>query len=82
MARMAAMAVELFEAHGYAYPVQHLSYANAGHRIDVPYFPASTTAGHHGLSGELNAYGGTVAGNAAANEDSWRNVLAFLGRSL
>ncbi len=65
-ARMAAMAVERLARHGYPHPVQHLSYPNAGHWIGTPFFPTSTTHGHHSINGELYAYGGTVAGNAFA----------------
>jgi dienelactone hydrolase len=77
-ARMAQMVVERLQRHRYAYPVQHLSYPNAGHWIGTPYFPASTTYGHHPMNGEIYAYGGTAAGNAFATADSWKQVLQLL----
>jgi fermentation-respiration switch protein FrsA (DUF1100 family) len=77
-ARMAAMVVERLQQHHYEYPVQHLSYPNAGHWIGMPFFPASTTYGHHAMNGELYAYGGTVAGNAFAIADSWNHILHLL----
>jgi dienelactone hydrolase len=77
-ARMAAMVAERLAQHGYPYPVQHLCYPNAGHWIGTPFFPASTTYGHHAINGELYAYGGTVAGNAFAMADSWAQLLQFL----
>jgi len=77
-ARIAAMVVERLAQHHYPYPVQHLSYPNAGHWIGMPFFPASTTYGHHAINGELHAYGGTVAGNAFAMADSWGQILQFL----
>jgi BAAT / Acyl-CoA thioester hydrolase C terminal len=77
-ARMAAIVVERLERHHYPYPVQHLSYPNAGHWIGMPYLPASTTHGHHAINGELYAYGGTVAGNAFAMADSWQRIVQLL----
>jgi dienelactone hydrolase len=77
-ARMAEMVIERLHKHHYPYPSLHLSYPNAGHWIGAPYFPASTTSGHHALNGELYAYGGTVAGNAFAMADSWEQILQFL----
>jgi dienelactone hydrolase len=77
-ARMAAMVVERLQRHHYPYLMQHLSYPDAGHWIGTPYFPASTTRGHHSINGELYAYGGTVEGNAHAMVDSWSQVLQFL----
>jgi dienelactone hydrolase len=77
-ARMAAMMVERLERHRYPYPVHHLSYPNAGHWIGTPFLPTSTTYGHHSINGELYAYGGTVAGNAFAVEDSWEQILQLL----
>jgi acetyl esterase/lipase len=77
-ARMAAMVDERLQQHGYAYPVRHLGYPNAGHWIGMPFLPASTTYGHHPMNGELYTYGGTVAGNAFAMADSWAQILCLL----
>jgi hypothetical protein len=77
-ARMAAMVAQRLQQHRYAYPVQHLSYPDAGHWIGTPFFPASTTYGHHAINGELYAYGGTTAVNAFAMADSWEQILRLL----
>jgi hypothetical protein len=34
------------------------------------------------VRGETYAYGGSLAGNAHASVDSWREILAFLSTSL
>lgn len=52
----------------------HLSYANAGHLIGKLNLPSGSTL--H-ANGRLNS-GGTPAGNAAAQKDSWPRVLKFI----
>jgi dienelactone hydrolase len=79
---MADMVMARLREHAYPYPYQHLCYPNAGHLIDVPFFPASTTYGRHSANGEMYAYGGTVNGNAFATSDSWRRVLTTLEQHL
>jgi nucleolar protein 56 len=51
---------------------EHHSYADAGHGISVPYLP---TWGNR----PAGLFGGTRAGTAAAEADSWPRVVAFLG---
>jgi dienelactone hydrolase len=80
--RMADMVIDRLHMHHYPYHYIHLSYPHAGHWIGTPYFPASTTCGHHAVNGELYAYGGTVVGNAFAMSDSWRQTLKFLEQHL
>jgi dienelactone hydrolase len=48
-------------------------YPDAGHGIQPPYLPATPGTYY---------YGGDLAGNAAANEDSWRRVLRMLDERL
>ena len=48
-------------------------YPDAGHGIQPPYLPATPGTYY---------YGGDLAGNAAANEDSWRHVLRMLDERL
>ena len=48
-------------------------YPDAGHGIQPPYLPATPGTYY---------YGGDLAGNAAANEDSWRRVLRTLDARL
>jgi dienelactone hydrolase len=47
-----------------------LTYANAGHGIDLPWLPCS------------NFGGGTTAANAKASEDAWKKSLEFLNKHL
>jgi dienelactone hydrolase len=66
---------ELDQAHD-VYPHKATVYPNAGHFVDAsPYMPALTTYTEHGVQGEA---GGTRQGDAAAQGDSWRRVLALL----
>ncbi|GCE08890.1 acyl-CoA thioester hydrolase/BAAT C-terminal domain-containing protein [Dictyobacter aurantiacus] len=65
---------EQLSKYQYPYLHQHISYANAGHKIGYPYMPTTINQARG------NAYGGTPAGNAYATEHSWQAVLAFLKR--
>lgn len=59
------------------YPYEHLAYESAGHRIGVPYTPtANRTRGEYFLNG------GTAAGYARAEVDSWPTVLDYLNAGL
>lgn len=60
--------------------VEHIVYDDAGHNIGHPYMPSSTHSYVHPLSHLELALGGTDAGDAHANADSWRRVLEFLSR--
>ena len=55
-----------------------LEYADAGHLIGKGYLPAGSTL----VGGGRLETGGTPAGNAAAQADSWPKVLAFLERAM
>jgi dienelactone hydrolase len=55
------------------YPDELRHYPDAGHGIQPPYLPATPGTYY---------YGGDTAGNAAANEDSWRRVLRTLDARL
>lgn len=50
-----------------------LAYADAGHLVFGPPIPRE-----HPFHERLAMFGGTVEGNAAAREDSWPRVMAFL----
>ncbi len=58
-------------------PVTVLAYRNAGHFVFGP-----PIAPDHPFYRRLDAYGGTIAGNAAARADSWPKVIAFLAQAL
>lgn len=59
---------------GHHFADQHLAYDNAGHLIGKAYLPSGSTLG----AGGRMETGGTVAGNAHAQKDSWERVLKFL----
>jgi dienelactone hydrolase len=60
---------------------RHIVYPNAGHVIDPPYNPPNQSRWLKGLKVALN-YGGTLEGHAHAQEQSWRETLAFFAREL
>ena len=60
--------------------VEHIVYEDAGHNIGHPYMPTSTRSYIHPLNGLDMALGGTDAGDAFANQDSWERALALLAR--
>jgi dienelactone hydrolase len=72
------LAVARLKEARHPFPVQHLRYADAGHSIQFPYVPTTVLTRPHAVSGIPLVYGGTAAGNAHANADSWPKVLAFL----
>lgn len=64
---------------------KHLCFANAGHAILFPYPPYMPAIGHPVFISEDNlwsSYGGTAAGNARASQDSWKEILDFLKKTL
>lgn len=79
---LAEIAVARLRAHDHAYPVEHLAYDDAGHLILTPYRITTITDLPHPLMRMKLSFGGTAAGTAHANADSWKRVLAFLERSL
>jgi dienelactone hydrolase len=81
-AQMAALVMERLTHHRHPYPDQHLSYADVGHSIGIPYFPTTVTRSRHSLIGKVYAMGGKAQASAAARADSWARVLAFLGEHL
>jgi hypothetical protein len=72
----ATFAIELvirrLRRHGHAYRDTLLIYPDAGHSVVFPYLPVAP-----GLS-----LGGTSAGMARADRDSWPIVLRFLSAAL
>jgi dienelactone hydrolase len=70
--------VERLRAHHFAHPVEMYSYEDAGHTIGQPYVPTTVTQGYHGIRKVNIKFGGSPAAIAAAREDSWQRVLAFL----
>jgi dienelactone hydrolase len=68
---------ELDAAHD-TYAHQAVVYPNAGHGAGAYPFFAQSTKVIHPLTGKALDLGGTRAGNAAAQEDSWPRALALL----
>ncbi|MDR1513908.1 MAG: acyl-CoA thioesterase/BAAT N-terminal domain-containing protein [Propionibacteriaceae bacterium] len=75
-------AVERLHDHGFAHPVEHWSYENAGHTLGPANGPATIlTSGDPGeVTQHLIHYGGTPQGIAQARADLWPKVLAFIDR--
>lgn len=69
---------ERLERSGFGFPVERLVYPSSGHLIQCGSQP--TTLGRHWLPsmGLFMDLGGTPAGSAAANADSWPRLTAFL----
>ncbi len=75
---LASIAESRLLEHRHPHPVEHVSYDAAGHLIGHPYLPATIHSLVHTLRGDAIALGGTNAGDAFAQADSWRRVLRFL----
>ena len=74
-AEMANQVIARLDAHGFKPLHVHLSYPDAGHAAPVP--PSDDPR-----TNAIEAFGGTHEGNAKARADMWKEVLAFLDRSL
>ena len=76
------VAARLKNAH-FAYRVENLKYAHAGHLVGRPALvPAWIGRGVHTASGAELDLGGSVAGGVEASLDAIPKVLEFLGESL
>jgi dienelactone hydrolase len=80
----AARVVERLKKKRFKHPVEHYSYADAGHLITRPYLPTTNIREItvHPVSHRKTMFGGTPEGQARANEDSWQKLLAFLDKYL
>ena len=77
----ARQVVETLRAAGHAHETLLLDYPDAGHSIALPHLPVAQGPTRHPVSGiELSA-GGTPAGNAFADADSFAQVCAFVERA-
>ncbi len=73
---MSEMVVARLREKGFAHPVEHLAYENAGHAVSSP--PALPS-----MSGYPDeAAGGTAAGNAAGRADMWPRLVGFFDAAL
>jgi len=75
------IAEQRFAEAQHRYPVRHVRNPDAGHTIGFPFVPTTVLRKPHAVSGIFMVYGGTARGNARANENSWRDVLAFLAQA-
>jgi dienelactone hydrolase len=75
----AELIVERLRRTGATVECTHLHYPDAGHAFVGPVGPpVPTHVPAHPLTGVSYAFGGTEAGNAAAQADSWPRILDFL----
>ena len=77
-ATMATAVFDRLKEKGFAHSVSNLIYENAGHLILPPYRPTTVNAAPHPVDGQNYAFGGTPAGGAFANRNSWAKTLDFL----
>lgn len=77
-AGLTEFALARFKKKGFAHPVEHLCYADAGHSLGWPHVSTMSTRFTHPVSGEDQNLGGSPAGTARARQDSWRRMLVFL----
>lgn len=72
--------VERLNDHGFAHPVQHLSYEHAGHTLGPANAPATVIVGPDAgqVTAQRTNLGGSPEGIARARADLWPKVLRFL----
>ena len=65
---------------GIPFPIDHLSYEDAGHAIGAGYAPTTVNQSFHPIRKAFIDLGGTPEGLAEARADSWPRVLAFVAQ--
>lgn len=75
--RLSELAVERLRTNDVSFDYEHLTYDDAGHFVSVPYTP---TTNRTVMDGQV--LGGTAAGYATAEAESWPVVLSFLEQGL
>lgn len=81
--QMADLVVARLQRYGFRHPSRHLSYEQAGHAIGTPYRPTTgLSRSVHPVTKIVYPMGGTPAGYARAQADSWLQVLGFLATHL
>ena len=58
--------------------VLHHSFANAGHGISFPHYPSENLPYYHPVAHKWFTLGGTMEGNARANQKAWSCILDFV----
>jgi len=79
---MGERVIERLRKHNHPYRFEDSAYEDAGHMILVPYLQTTRNFSEHPVTGQVYTFGGTPEGYAAANEDSWAQVLAFMRDTL
>jgi len=81
--KLAEIAVRRAQKYNFPFPLEHLSYPDAGHMVaNLPYLPTTVRHTRHPIRGVDVDLGGTSAGDAFARADSWPKVVTFLRKSL
>jgi dienelactone hydrolase len=81
--KLAEIAERRAQQYNFAFPLEHLSYPDAGHMlINLPHLPATIRHSRHPIRHVDVDYGGTPAGDASARADSWPTVVTFLRQNL
>jgi dienelactone hydrolase len=81
--KLAEIAVRRAQQYNFAFPLEHLSYPDAGHMLaNLPYLPTTVRHSRHPVRGVNVDFGGTSPGDAFARSDSWPKVLSFLQKNL
>jgi dienelactone hydrolase len=80
--RLAEITVWRLQQHNFPFPVEHLSYPQAGHLLSMPYLPTTLRSSRHPIRQIDVGFGGTPAGDAFARADSWPKVITFLRKNL
>jgi dienelactone hydrolase len=70
------------EAIGYRHPCKHIVYEGASHMIISPTARRTAAETEPGPSGVEFLQGGTVEIDIAAQAETWRETVAFLGEHL
>lgn len=73
--------VETLREAGHPHETLLLDYPDAGHSIALPHLPVAQGPTRHPVSGIEYTTGGTPAGNAHADADSFAQVRAFVERA-
>ena len=81
--KLAEIAVRRAQQYGFPFPLEHLSYPDAGHMVaNLSYLPTTVRHSRHPIRGVGVDFGGTSAGDAFGRADSWPKVLKFFRRHL
>jgi len=81
--KLAEIAVRRARQFNFNFPLEHLTYPDAGHMLlNLPYLPTTIRHARHPVRGVAVDYGGTSAGDAFARADSWPKIVEFLRKNL